>query len=1103
MVSISKPQSFSQAKGYLEKENYYQKNSEIGYFYGDGLEYLGMDNKSVVTPETYTSMLDGFNPLTGEKIVKNAGNENRRAGIDVTFSAPKSVSVLMEFHEANGDEKEGAKLREAHEKAVLKSMNLLEKKYAKTRVYNDKKEQIRVDAKMMFASFEHDTSREALGQIDPQLHTHNFIFSTVFYKNKATGKVENKALTNEEIYQNKMFLGQHYRSELAKNLKDLGLNIEVTDRAKGLFEIDGFSQNQLEEFSSRSKLITDLIPKYREKYPSLDEQKLLEIIKSDTKGSKKTIDRDAVKSINLERAKSVGIDKDFVANLSHNLSDEKIDYKKIIDTHIDKALHTLIENNSVFKEEDLLKEVLKYGLEYPINNAMAKEYISQRKDILQLDKNVFSTIDMIKAEKNIILATHQGRRNGLQLETDIQSVHDFIDKNYSTMTQGQRDMTEFILNNKDQFLAIQGDAGTGKTYSAKAIKEYINAKSPEQEIIGLAFTGRASSGLEADSGIKSSTIHSFLSKEKKRKESNKPRVIIVDEAGMIGSFQMNEIIEVAKKNGDKVVFMGDTKQFESVNAGRAFKDMQKFGMKTVYLDEVKRQETQHSTDAIEALKAQKIDKSFSTIEEQKKLFEEDRDVQISKIAEDYAKNYKKDIKDTLILTSTNKDRKELNDVIRDKLGVANGSKYIINEKVSLNGIKANYAEGYELDNMVAIQGKIKGFKNGQHLKIVGYADDKTIIVKDGKRGKEKKLNVYEHGSQLEVYKEVSKQFAKGDLITFTKNITLDAKTRENVKNGDRAYIKSIDKKGNVETENGKKFNINEMNYIDYGYAVTDVKSQGATVKNVVIMANSAMANFNSFYTQLTRAKRDITLYTDNVDQLKANIENTKEKKSTLDYTLKIKGDKDHDSIRGTVRGDDERIKRYKSTHARNTEGSTPNEVEYARDGKRDVKRVPGSSTELGTRNKIIQSINEFIATYGNTKLKLSLEKNKEIYDAIRGKIASNTKRKRRDRSTYGRTSREQYSSTNATRGKRTRKRSMYGLSVSNVVSYSRQATGMLLPSNAHLDMGKRLKISNLTMRGQRKLNTSKVRGSGDGRIDKLIQDVKAREKADKKRIWER
>lgn len=888
MVSMSKPQGVSQAQGYLAKENYYQKNSEIGKFFGNGLNHIGLEKGTVVTPEMYNHLLRGFDPVSGKALHPNSGKEDRRAGMDVTFSAPKSVSILMENYEGTGETSKANILRNAHDMAVQNAMKKLEKNYAKTRVYGTDKKQYKVDAKLIYATFQHDTSREVAGNIDPQLHSHNFIFTSVFYDDPKTGEVRNLALSNEEIYRKKMYLGQLYRSELASNMAELGYKIEVTDRKNGFFELEGLTRNQIEEFSSRENLILDLLPKYREKYPKMKEAELLQLIKSDTKNAKKEIDRDAVREANLERMKAVGIDKSLIRSMENRGTKEPIN-EQVMSEHIDKSLANLMDKQSLFTHEDLAKQVLKYGLEYGYSEKDYMPFIVNNSQIIRLDKNVYSTQKMIDAEKNIIKSIHAGREKSSNFEGyESDKVRLFLEENYPTMTDEQVKMVRFILGNKDEFVAIQGDAGTGKTFAARAVKEYLELYHDTQEIIGLSFTGKATQGLENDTSIKSKTVHSFLASEAKNEGNDEPkdRLIIVDEAGMVGSLQMNDLIKNAKKKGDRIVFMGDTKQFKSISAGNIFSDMQKWGIKTVKLSQALRQESEVTTEAVTSLKEQLVKKSLSIIEEKGTFIESNRDEQINNISKDYAALTPKKQNDTLIITSTNKDKEALNWTIRAILGKG-GAEYKVQSNVSLQGIEAHYSQGYQVGQRVSIKGTIEGFSNKEKLIITGALDDKTISVKGtGAKAKEKQINVYDHGDKLQVFREAYKPFAKGDVIVFTKNTVIDTSTRSSVKNGERTRIKSINKHGDITTTEGKKFNINKMPYIDHGYAITDVKSQGTTVKNVVVMAKSDMANFNSFYTQITRAKKNITLYTDNKEQLSANVQKTANTKTTLDYTIK-------------------------------------------------------------------------------------------------------------------------------------------------------------------------------------------------------------------------
>lgn len=899
MISISKFQNKDQASSYYEKENYYQKNSEKGYFHGAATTVIGLKEGQVVTEQVFKSLLNNKSPLTGEYLTKNT--KNPRAGFDVTFSAPKSVSILMESYEANKLNDEALKLREAHEKAVQAAMKEIEK-YALTRIRNEAGEIERIKANIVYASFQHDTTRMTpAGEIDPQLHTHNFIFNVVSYIDPKDEKLKTGAIENFEIYKNKMYFGQLYRNELANNLKELGYKIEITDTKNGFFEIKGFSKEQLEEFSGRSLSMRELIDKYKEKYPNAaNEAKLLEIINQDIKPAKGKIDRDEVREKNKIRLEKVGLTIDKIKNFLLSREKEPVNKSIRAEEILKLSAKAITENNSTFTKEELFKNALKLGLKEGITKEQLEVAIKFTDNIIQLDKNVFTTMEILKAEKYIISKITDKTE---QLINDNKKINEFIESKYKNMTFGQKEMFAKILTTNNQFLVVQGDAGTGKTYSMKAIREFLEKEQPNREIIGLSFTGKAAAGLEEDSGIKSTTIHSFLNKEAKEPTGDKNRLIIVDEAGLAGSQQIAEIINIAKQNNDKVVFVGDIKQFKAIAAGDIFAEMQKYGAETVNLGETLRQKTELTKEAVNLTKQRDFDTLFSLLSSKNKVVEDNKEELYQKITKDFFD--KKG--DLLIIASKNEDRKRINELIREKKDNSNSVKIKINEILSFTGVDKYFSNNYI--NTTLLVSKIEGFKNGEVLKVIDKKDDFTLIVKTAK-DEIKELDLKKYADDITAFKIVEKDFVKGEKIVFTKN-------SKEFKNGEIDYIKDIKKDGTITLQSGKSFNFNKYNYFDYGYAITDYKAQGVTAKDVAILADSKMATFNSFYTQLTRAKEDVKIYTNNIEELRANIEREAYKTSTLKYQERREYDNsgtfkgDIEKSRGNKRGSKEYKREYR------------------------------------------------------------------------------------------------------------------------------------------------------------------------------------------------
>ena len=96
MLSIKPIGSSAAEVGYyaeLGQEDYYVRGGEPpGYWWGAGAEALGL--ASTVEKESFASLLRGFSPETGQRLVQNAGDVRRRSAFDLTFTVPKSVSVV-------------------------------------------------------------------------------------------------------------------------------------------------------------------------------------------------------------------------------------------------------------------------------------------------------------------------------------------------------------------------------------------------------------------------------------------------------------------------------------------------------------------------------------------------------------------------------------------------------------------------------------------------------------------------------------------------------------------------------------------------------------------------------------------------------------------------------------------------------------------------------------------------------------------------------------------------------------------------------------------------------------------------------------------------
>ena len=186
----------------LAREDYYLEGGEPpGLWTGHGAQVLGLLGE--IDKEDFSKIFDGLDSR-GRPLVQNAGHENRQAGWDLTFSAPKSVSVLWSLLPPEA----GAIIRECQLEAVRKACQYLEDEAGWTR--RGKAGAIREKASLIVGLFEHGTSRAG----DPQLHTHALFMNLAVRHDGTTGTIESKP-----FYQHKMAAGALYRSELAAQLQ--------------------------------------------------------------------------------------------------------------------------------------------------------------------------------------------------------------------------------------------------------------------------------------------------------------------------------------------------------------------------------------------------------------------------------------------------------------------------------------------------------------------------------------------------------------------------------------------------------------------------------------------------------------------------------------------------------------------------------------------------------------------------------------------------------------------------------------------------------------------------------------------------------------------
>ena len=295
MLSIANITNAAQAASYFSKDDYYldREQREPSAWWGRGAAYLRLSGE--VDRDCFQKLLSRELPqghhgakIEGKGVAADtkAAEKKRRVGIDLTFSAPKSVSLMALV---GGD----TRLAQAHDKAVETALAYLQDETSVARITRGKQTTSERTGNFVVARFQHDTSRH----LDPQMHTHCVVMNLTQRFDGAW-----RALSNEGIYRHKMAAGAIYRAALAYALQKMGYGIDK-QHADGRFELSGLTPDQLETFSKRRVEIEAALQQSHR-----PDARTAARVTMMTRQAKRDVDRERLGESWHMQAKAVGID---------------------------------------------------------------------------------------------------------------------------------------------------------------------------------------------------------------------------------------------------------------------------------------------------------------------------------------------------------------------------------------------------------------------------------------------------------------------------------------------------------------------------------------------------------------------------------------------------------------------------------------------------------------------------------------------------------------------------------------------------------------------------------------------------------------------------
>jgi conjugative relaxase-like TrwC/TraI family protein len=621
------------------RESYYSGQGEApGQWTGEGARHLGLDGE--VAAGALQRMALGQHPASGDRLRETLGVSNGRQvqALDFTFSAPKSVSLLY----TSGDHDLAGRMLDAHERAVRAALGVLERDAAFVR--RGKGGTIRHHADgLIVACYRHRTSRAG----DPQLHTHAVVAN---WARGPDGRYT--ALYTQRLLSYKMVLGAIYAAQLRANLAEAGLAWRPLS-ATGLAELDCVDPATLRDFSTRRAEIE------RVANGSTESARAMAGATLTTRRAKREVHMPAV-----ERKVAAALGPELLDTLREQTTATRT-MSATADLDLDwlagpKGL-TMMRNT--FDRDDVLIAIARsaaQGIHTPDLVAETDRFLT-RPDVIALDGGRYTTQDLILAERARESA-QLGRADARVAIASEKALRDGV--RGLSLNDEQETVVRSVFRSGNGVDLIEAQAGTGKTYTAAAIRRVAEADGCR--VLGCSPTARAARELEAQAGIESSTLDSFVRRLDRGEVTLAPRdVVVVDEAGMAGTRLAARLEAHAAHADAKVIEIGDRRQLQSVLAGGELQGAH-LALGGLELREVVRQRAAEDRRVLGRLHAGDVDAWIGYQERSERLH---YDATLDHAVDAYMRHAEQLGADQLaFVCPTNAMAQAANDLVRERLG---------------------------------------------------------------------------------------------------------------------------------------------------------------------------------------------------------------------------------------------------------------------------------------------------------------------------------------------------------------------------------------------------------------------------------------------------
>ncbi|HEX4438414.1 MAG TPA: MobF family relaxase [Solirubrobacteraceae bacterium] len=511
---------------------------------------LGLSADAPVEREDLTALMHGVSPADGRELRGPGSDGSRVAGIDMTFSAPKSVSALW----AVSSPYERARIEAAHGRAVAGTIARIERDVELLRTRVNAELRWERAERLLAAEFVHTSSRltrdqERDGVPDPQLHSHVVVLGA----ERTNGRFA--AVDSRELFRAARANGAWYRAELAHGLQELGLEIRGrTGRDGRYFEVAGVPEKLSERWSMRGAEIERAARAFRTRYGRDPQAGELGSITRSTRGTKASAATVDVEAAWRAVGEEFGLTRDRAQSLySFEQAPVERDLKG-------ELLADVTRDRSTVSERELWARAyeLSAGISHPREADRAVAELARSGELVALKDGLWTTRELREQEQRTLelAQAHASERIAPVSESSIREARLEVQREIGGVLSAEQRSAVETITGEGGVSVLVGQAGTGKGVVISAAAGAWQRDG--YQVIGTAVAGATAERLGAEAKLERSiTTDSLIAgSENDSLPIDSRTVVVMDEAGMADTCRLSALTEITARRQAKLVLVG-------------------------------------------------------------------------------------------------------------------------------------------------------------------------------------------------------------------------------------------------------------------------------------------------------------------------------------------------------------------------------------------------------------------------------------------------------------------------------------------------------------------------------------------------------------------